>query len=163
MLRWRMRNFQGIIFIWTRSDREIFKSTFKVHQRFLWRLGPPYECLMYFQLDRVVGNKAKGRNSKRVFQENKAREIFRKTNISYPLITDGVCLKYYHRKCIKDDFFFWFCFVYYSVCSFEILFFKYMYCQYKVLYCQYKVLYFSPRIQSDTKAVYLVVIYLWIF
>ena len=33
-----------------------------------------------------AGNKAKGRISKRVFQENKAREIFRKTNISYPLI-----------------------------------------------------------------------------
>ena len=33
-----------------------------------------------------VGNKAKGRISKRVFQENKARQIFRKTNISYPLI-----------------------------------------------------------------------------
>ena len=50
----------------------------------MWRLGPPYECLMYFQLDRVVGNK---------------------TNISYPLITDGVSLKYYHIKCMKDDFF----------------------------------------------------------
>ena len=34
----------------------------------------------------IVGNKAKGRISKRVFQENKARQIFRKTNISYPLI-----------------------------------------------------------------------------
>ena len=33
----------------------------------------------------VVGNKAKGRISKRVFQE-KARQIFRKTNLSYPLI-----------------------------------------------------------------------------
>ena len=33
-----------------------------------------------------VGNKAKGRISKRVFQENKARQNFRKTNISYPLI-----------------------------------------------------------------------------
>ena len=30
-----------------------------------------------------VSNKAKGRISKRVFQENKARQIFRKTNISY--------------------------------------------------------------------------------
>ena len=28
-----------------------------------------------------VGNKAEGRISKRVFQENKARQIFRKTNI----------------------------------------------------------------------------------
>ena len=34
----------------------------------------------------LLGNKAKGRISKRVFQENKARQIFWKTNISYPLI-----------------------------------------------------------------------------
>ena len=33
-----------------------------------------------------VGNKAKGLISKRMFQENKARQIFRKMNISYPLI-----------------------------------------------------------------------------
>ena len=33
-----------------------------------------------------VGNKAKGGISKRVFQESKARHIFRKTNISYLLI-----------------------------------------------------------------------------
>ena len=36
--------------------------------------------------EEFVGNKAKGRISKRVFQGNKARQIFRKTNISYPLI-----------------------------------------------------------------------------
>ena len=34
----------------------------------------------------IVGNKARGRIWKRVFQENKARQIFRKTNISYPPI-----------------------------------------------------------------------------
>ena len=34
----------------------------------------------------AVGNKAKRRISKRVFQENKARQIFHKENISYPLI-----------------------------------------------------------------------------
>ena len=33
----------------------------------------------------VVGNKAKGRISRRVFQENKAHQIFRKTNISNPV------------------------------------------------------------------------------
>ena len=33
-----------------------------------------------------VGIKAKGRISKRVFQENKACQIFRKTNIFYALI-----------------------------------------------------------------------------
>ena len=43
-----------------------------------------------------VGNKAKGRISKRVFQENKARQIIRKTNISYPLIRTPL-LPYYRR------------------------------------------------------------------
>ena len=38
-----------------------------------------------------VGNKPKGRISKRVFQENKAAQIFRKTNISYPLIRTSTC------------------------------------------------------------------------
>ena len=37
-------------------------------------------------LKHIVGNKAKRQISKRVFQENKARQFFRKTNISYPLI-----------------------------------------------------------------------------
>ena len=39
-----------------------------------------------FLLLQFVGNKAKGRISKRVFQENKAHQILRKTNIFYPLI-----------------------------------------------------------------------------
>ena len=34
-----------------------------------------------------IGNKAKGRTSKRVLQENKAREIFQKINIFNPLIS----------------------------------------------------------------------------
>ena len=40
----------------------------------------------------VIGNKTKGQISKRVFQENKARQIFRKTNISYPLIRTRTCV-----------------------------------------------------------------------
>ena len=36
--------------------------------------------------ENIVGNKAKGRILKRVFQENKAHQTFRKINISYPLI-----------------------------------------------------------------------------
>ena len=35
---------------------------------------------------KYVGNKAKGQISKRVFQESKARQNFRKTNISYLLL-----------------------------------------------------------------------------
>ena len=37
-----------------------------------------------FDSEVFVGNKAKGRISKLVFQENKARQIFRKTNILTP-------------------------------------------------------------------------------
>ena len=36
-----------------------------------------------------VGNKAEGQISKRWLQENKVRQIFRKANISYPLICIG--------------------------------------------------------------------------
>ena len=39
----------------------------------------------------LVGNKAKGQISKRVFQENKASQIFRKTNISYTLMRTRTC------------------------------------------------------------------------
>ena len=38
-----------------------------------------------------VGNKAKGRISKRVFHENKAHQIFQKMNISYPVIRARTC------------------------------------------------------------------------
>ena len=34
-----------------------------------------------------VDNKAKGRISKRVLQENKARHVFQKTKISYPYVS----------------------------------------------------------------------------
>ena len=40
----------------------------------------------------IVSNKAKGRILKRVLQENKARQIFRKTNISFPLIRTRMCV-----------------------------------------------------------------------
>ena len=40
---------------------------------------------------KLVGNKAKGLISKRVFQKNKARQIFHKKTISYPLIRIRTC------------------------------------------------------------------------
>ena len=49
----------------------------------------------YYQSDilrRPGNNKVKRRISKGVFQENKARQIFRKTNISYPLIRTCTCV-----------------------------------------------------------------------
>ena len=39
----------------------------------------------------IVGNKSKGQFSKRVFQENKTRQIFRRTNMAYPLIHVRTC------------------------------------------------------------------------
>ena len=54
-------------------SRDVIRTLSKIYDRaFLWKW--------------FVGNKAKGLISKRVFQENKARQIFRKMNISYPLI-----------------------------------------------------------------------------
>ena len=44
----------------------------------------------YAVVGKFVGNKAKRRISKRVFPENKARQISRKTNI-YPLIHTRTC------------------------------------------------------------------------
>ena len=42
-------------------------------------------------VSKFVGNKTKGRISKRMFQENKARQIFWKTNISHPLTRTHTC------------------------------------------------------------------------
>ena len=44
-----------------------------------------------------VGNQAKGRIWKRVFQENKALQIFRKGNISYPLIRTRMIRTYVYQ------------------------------------------------------------------
>ena len=45
------------------------------------------ESFKHFGKEELVGKIAKGRVSKRVFQENKASQISRKTNISYHLHT----------------------------------------------------------------------------
>ena len=47
----------------------------------------PLNLLSMFSESYFVGSKTKGRISKRGFRENKARQIFRKTNISCPLIS----------------------------------------------------------------------------
>ena len=49
-----------------------------------------------------VGNKAKVWISKRVLQENKARQISRKTNISYPLIR--TCVTGFRNFSFLEDF-----------------------------------------------------------
>ena len=44
-----------------------------------------------------VGNKAKGKISKQMFQENKARQLFRKTNISSPCVSAGKKCSYFGK------------------------------------------------------------------
>ena len=59
---------------------------------FFLLLTKSYQVLQYSKPKlNFVGNKAKGRISKWMFQENKAGQIFRKTNISYPLISTRTC------------------------------------------------------------------------
>ena len=64
----------------------ILLKTFSLSQKFHW-------VAMYSSCKTVkfVGNKAKRRISKRMLQENKACQIFRKTNMSYPLIRTRAC------------------------------------------------------------------------
>ena len=50
------------------------------------RVSPQQNWIRFKAAAHSAGNKAKGRISKRVFQEDKAHRIFRKTNICYPLI-----------------------------------------------------------------------------
>ena len=57
-----------------------------------WRVSNS-GCLYWNTLEYLfAGNKTKERISKRVFQGNKARQIVRKTNISYPLIRMRTCV-----------------------------------------------------------------------
>ena len=64
-----------IIFMSNNLSKLKFNKYLKYHKNFPFWLR---RC----SLDKAVGNKAKGRISKRVFQENKARQIFRKRKIS---------------------------------------------------------------------------------
>ena len=69
-----------------------------------------------------VGNKAKGRISKRVFQESNVRQNFRKTNISYPLIRTRthVCVSG-SKKCLFFGNFGVLCFLETPVLRFALL------------------------------------------
>ena len=49
------------------------------------------------KLAHIVGNKAKGYISRRGSKENKARQIFRKTNIPYALILTRMCAYHFWK------------------------------------------------------------------
>ena len=87
-----MRNFQDIF---ETSKRSFISVSFNLHdctyvyqtavrEHFLINLIQlTVICKKTTNFD-IVGNKAKVRISKRMFQESKARQNFRKTNIFYP-------------------------------------------------------------------------------
>ena len=68
------------------------KTTMLLLKNFLWQnqrnkfvqQGKQREKQLPYSHSQFVGNKAKGRISKQVLQENKACQIFPKTNISFP-------------------------------------------------------------------------------
>ena len=65
--------FTGFYMMGEHKDIDEFKNMLK-------------KVTMQHRKTNIVGNKAKRRISKQVFQENKASQIFRKINISCPLI-----------------------------------------------------------------------------
>ena len=69
----------------------------------------------------IVGNKAKGLITKRVFQESKARHNFRKTNISYPPNTHTYVCVSGGKKCLFFRNFGKLCFIETPVLRFALL------------------------------------------
>ena len=103
-------------------------------RRWIKLIGATETILSY-----IVGNKAKERISKRVLQENKARQIFWKTNISYPLICTRACQRV-RTVCFSENLA---CFVFlnpnFKVRPFALLptIFLLKYSQVSVSYCSY--------------------------
>ena len=61
--------------------------SYKFHH--FWAIFEPQN--LWSALSKFVCNKAKEQISKRMFQKNKACQVFRKTNFSYPLIRTRAC------------------------------------------------------------------------
>ena len=82
-----------------------------------------YLLLLPMQLLHLIGYAlfwSKGRISKLVLQENKTRQIFRKENISYPLIRTRVCVSR-GKKCSFFEKFGVFCFLVTAILRFGLL------------------------------------------
>ena len=74
-------NFPNFMKAWPNRTTETFKIKNLLTYQKYWLIAKVF----------TIGNKVKSRISKRVFQENKARQISRKTIISYPLIRTRKC------------------------------------------------------------------------
>ena len=85
----------GKIYFWKLTNPTTYSHMEEKKITHFFYLGDIFLKVSYFTnltpYSKIVGNKAKGRISKQVFQENKARQILRKTNISCPLIRIRTC------------------------------------------------------------------------
>ena len=94
-------------YIWGRELRGIWNRIIhdiRVKKSFLFWLCSNIKKVQIciFAVPHFVGNKVKRRISKRVFQENKTRQIFQKTNISYTLIRKRTFLTpLYSQMCVS--------------------------------------------------------------
>ena len=120
---WIQLNF-GSVFLWvcwclqgqycTQAGGKVTISKSFVTQ--FWLQKPILRTVVGTALRQLVGNKAKGWISKRVFQENKARQVFRKTNIFYPLIRTHT-INFAHSILLGDQSWITLKFSYFSVWS----------------------------------------------
>ena len=82
------RDKRGGPVIFFHASEEVWQNADANSQELVKLLMYYYELPRYVSSSRnhcIVGNKVKGRIPKRVFQDNKACQIFRKVNISFPL------------------------------------------------------------------------------
>ena len=93
LIYWKKNSFDCFYLTVDALPRDVLKTNqLSFHEDPLWEswdsccVNCDWLVVGWFQRMQLVGNKAKARISKRMFQENKARQIFRKTNISYSLI-----------------------------------------------------------------------------
>ena len=82
-----------MLFLCQSNDDEKKKNVYSLNHNIINQGYLVFSCTQKDtkSLESYVVNNGKGRISKRVFQENKARQIFCKTNISYPLIRTRTC------------------------------------------------------------------------
>ena len=96
-----------------------------------------------------VGNVPKGRISKRVFQEDKTRQILRKMNISYPLIRIRTCVSE-GKKCLFFGKFIVPCFLETPVLIFAFLLYCRRVMKHRTMVAQRQFVYFIVAICRKT-------------
>ena len=104
---------------WNECGDLLWKSGFSSNKGKYRSEKTPYlgnfHAATYTDHEQFVDNKAKERISKRTLEENKARQIYRKTNISYPMIRTSACVyQGLRNSCFTEN---WVALFPYNTCS----------------------------------------------